>query len=174
MRLGQRTRDQAASVGALIGAALIVAACGSGSSSSTTSSAAGTSPPTGAANAATAGAIVGTANNSLGTYLTGGSGRALYIWVADRNGMSSCSGACAAAWPPLTTKAPPIAAGGAVAADLGTITRSDGTRQVTYTGRPLYYYVGDTRPGQITGNGSGQFGAKWWLISPSGGQVGTS
>jgi predicted lipoprotein with Yx(FWY)xxD motif len=117
------------------------------------------------------GVVVRTTKSSLGTYLTGASGRALYIWVADRKGRSNCSGACAAVWPPLVTKAAPNATGGVIAADLGTITRSDGTKQVTYTGRPLYYYVGDTAPGMTSGQGSGQFGAKWWLISPSGGWV---
>jgi hypothetical protein len=58
-----------------------------------------------------------------------------------------------------------------IAADLGTITRSDGTKQVTYKGHPLYYYVGDTAPGMTNGNGSSQFGAHWWLIAPSGGAV---
>jgi predicted lipoprotein with Yx(FWY)xxD motif len=115
--------------------------------------------------------VIRTARGSLGTYLTDAAGRALYIWVADRDGRSHCYGACAAAWPPLITGAAPKAAAGAVATDLGTTTRSDGRTQVTYTGRPLYYYARDTGPGMITGNGSGQFGAKWWLISPSGGWV---
>jgi hypothetical protein len=58
-------------------------------------------------------------------------GRAVYLWVADSHGKSSCSGACAGTWPPLTTKAPPVASKGVKAADLGTITRADGTLQVT-------------------------------------------
>ena len=52
--------------------------------------------------------------------------------------------------------------------DLGTITRSDGTKQVTYNGHPLYYFVGDSGPGQTTGQGSDNFGAKWWLVAPAG------
>jgi predicted lipoprotein with Yx(FWY)xxD motif len=114
---------------------------------------------------------VRTAKTSLGTYLTDASGRALYIWVADSHGRSRCNGACATAWPPLITETAPKATGRAIAADLGTITRSDGRKQVTYTGRPLYYYAGDTAPGMTSGQGSGQFGANWWLISPSGGWV---
>jgi predicted lipoprotein with Yx(FWY)xxD motif len=108
----------------------------------------------------------------VGTYLTGASGRSLYIWVADSGGKSSCSGACASAWPPLITKGAPTATSGAVASDLGVITRSDGTKQVTYKGRPLYYFAGDTAAGMTNGQGSNQFGAKWWLLSPSGGTVG--
>lgn len=118
--------------------------------------------------------MVGTANGSVGTYLTGASGRALYIWVADSSGKSACSGACAQAWPPLTDSSTPKVTGGAQAADLSLITRSDGTKQVAYKGRPLYYYAGDTGAGSTNGQGSNQFGAKWWLISPSGGTVGSS
>jgi len=66
------------------------------------------------------------------------------------------------------------AAGGAQASDLGTLTRSDGSMQVTYMGHPLYYYVGDSGAGTATGQGSDQFGAKWWLVSPSGDDIETS
>jgi predicted lipoprotein with Yx(FWY)xxD motif len=58
-----------------------------------------------------------------------------------------------------------------VASDLGTITRSDGTKQVTYDGHPLYYFVGDKGAGQASGQGSDGFGAKWWLVSPAGADV---
>jgi predicted lipoprotein with Yx(FWY)xxD motif len=170
-----RAKFRPGSIAAAVGIALAVAGCGSSSSSSTPSTAAASPSPSSTASSASAtGIAVSTAKGSVGTYLTGASGRALYIWVADSNGKSSCSGACASAWPPLITKAAPTASGGAMAADLGTITRSDGSKQVTYKGRPLYYYAGDTGPGSTTGNGSNQFGAKWWLISPSGGTVSPS
>lgn len=68
----------------------------------------------------------------------------------------------------------PQVSGGAKAADLSLISRSDGVKQVAYKGRPLYYYAGDTGAGSTSGQGSDQFGAKWWLISPSGGQIGAS
>ena len=58
-----------------------------------------------------------------------------------------------------------------MSADLGTITRSDGTKQVTYKGHPLYYYISDTKAGQTTGQGSNNFGALWWLVSPSGAAI---
>jgi hypothetical protein len=65
-----------------------------------------------------------------------------------------------------------VAAGGsAMASDLGSITRSDGTKQVTYNGHPLYYYSGDSGPGQANGQGNDGFGAKWWLVDPSGSDV---
>jgi hypothetical protein len=63
------------------------------------------------------------------------------------------------------------ASGSAKASDLGTITRSDGTKQVTYDGHPLYYFEGDSGPGTASGQGSDGFGAKWWLVSPSGSDV---
>jgi Secreted repeat of unknown function len=63
------------------------------------------------------------------------------------------------------------ASGSAVASDLGTITRSDGSKQVTYDGHPLYYFSGDSGAGTASGQGSDGFGAKWWLVSPSGSDV---
>jgi hypothetical protein len=63
------------------------------------------------------------------------------------------------------------ASGSAKSSDLGTITRSDGTKQVTYDGHPLYYFAGDSGPGTSTGQGSDSFGAKWWLVSPAGSDI---
>ena len=91
---------------------------------------------------------------SLGTFLVDAKGRALYLWDADHGAKSICSGACAQAWPPLTTTGTPKASGAAKASLLGTTTRADGSREVTYAGHPLYYFEGDSdarpdhRPGQ--------------------------
>ena len=103
--------------------------------------------------------------------MTNGSGRAVYLWAKDTGDMSNCNGACAGAWPPVTTTGTATAAGGAKASDIGTITRSDGTKQVTYDGHPLYYFSGDSGPGTATGQGSDGFGAKWWLVAPTGSDV---
>jgi predicted lipoprotein with Yx(FWY)xxD motif len=103
--------------------------------------------------------------------LTNGSGRAVYLWVKDTGDMSQCSGACAGAWPPVTTTGTVTAAGSAKPSDLGTITRSDGTKQVTYDGHPLYYFAGDSGAGTASGQGSDSFGAKWWLVAPNGSDV---
>jgi predicted lipoprotein with Yx(FWY)xxD motif len=148
-------------------AALAVAACGSASSNATSSSAAGNAP---ASSAAPSGGqtSVGTASGADGKYLVGSSGRALYLWVADPSGKSVCAGSCAKFWPPLTTTSTPVATGGVTSSQLGTITRSDGQKQVTYDGHPLYSFLLDKGKGQFKGQGSDNFGAKWWLVAPSG------
>jgi predicted lipoprotein with Yx(FWY)xxD motif len=158
-------------IAAVAGAALVVAGCGS---SSTSSSAPASSPSSSSSTTSTtssAGLSIGTTKGKDGTYLTGASGRAVYLWVADTNGKSSCSGACAQAWPPLSSTGSPGVSGGATAADLGTISRADGTKQVTYKGHPLYYFSGDPGAGTTTGQGSNAFGAKWWLVAPSGAAI---
>jgi predicted lipoprotein with Yx(FWY)xxD motif len=104
----------------------------------------------------------------LGTFLVDAKGRALYLWDADHGTMSTCSGACAQAWPPLTTAGTPKAGAKVKASLLGTTTRSDGSREVTYAGHPLYYYAGDSAAGQTSGQGSDSFGSPWWVVSPAG------
>jgi predicted lipoprotein with Yx(FWY)xxD motif len=178
-----------AGVGGALAAAATVAACSSAGSSSSSaaaaaaastpaastpaaSSPAASSPPaSGAAAGASGGTVITTAKSSAGTFLTTGSGKAVYLWVKDTGDMSNCTGACAGAWPPVTTTGTATATGGAKASDIGTITRSDGTKQVTYDGHPLYYFSGDSGPGTATGQGSDGFGAKWWLVSPTGSDV---
>lgn len=152
-----------------ISVALVVAACGSSSSSHSSKHAA--SPTPASTNASATTVMVKTSHSSLGTFLIGPNGKTLYLWMADSKNKSNCSGACAQGWPPLTTTGKPSASGGAMSAALGTITRSDGTKQVTYNGHPLYYYLGDTGAGQTNGQGSDGFGAKWWVVSTSGAPI---
>lgn len=158
----------------VVGASLVLAACGSSShntsSHPSTASAYGSQP----ASSSSSTLKIGTASDSAGTYLTGASGRALYLFLADAKDKSNCAGACAKAWPPLTAGSMPKVTGGANAAELSLISRPGGAKQVAYKGRPLYYYAGDTGPGMTNGQGLNAFGAKWWLISPSGSQVGGS
>jgi predicted lipoprotein with Yx(FWY)xxD motif len=145
-----------------LASALVLAACGgSSSSSSTSTTTTATSSPRPAS-------LVATKTTSLGTFLVDAKGRALYLWDADHGSKSACSGACAQAWPPLTTSTTPKASGAAKASLLGTTTRSDGSREVTYAGHPLYYFEGDTMPGQTTGQGNDGFGSPWWVVSPAG------
>ncbi len=146
---------------------LLAAACGSAATASPSSApAAGSS-----ASAPATGTVITTHAGSAGTFLTDGSGRTVYLWAKDGMNMSACSGACAAAWPPVPATGTLTATGGAKASELGTITRSDGTKQATYDGHPLYYFVGDSAAGQTNGQGSDNFGAKWWLVAPSGAEI---
>lgn len=148
--------------------ALLLAACG-GSSSSGTSNAYGASGTSKSPSSAAAkAAVVETHGGALGTYLTDGSGRTVYLFAKDTGTSSSCSGACATSWPPLLTKGAASAMAGAKGGMLGTTTRSDGTTQVTYAGHPLYYYAGDSAAGDTNGEGINQFGANWWAVAPSG------
>jgi predicted lipoprotein with Yx(FWY)xxD motif len=162
----------AAKLGVPLAAALLAVACSSGTSSSTGgSSGYGSGASTSTSSPASGKTVITTKSGSMGTYLTDGSGRTVYLWVKDSMNKSECSGACAGAWPPVPASGGVTASGGAKASDLGTITRSDGSKQVTYDGHPLYYYVGDTSPGQTSGQGNDGFGAKWWLVAPSGSAI---
>jgi len=163
-----------ARLGLGLAAALLAAACGSSASTSSTPPASGSPAAAGGASSASglgSGTVITTASSPAGTILTDGSGKAVYLWVKDPNGQSVCDGACLGAWPAVTATGTVTAAGGAQASDLGTFKRSDGTMQVTYMGHALYYYVGDSGPGQATGQDSDSFGAKWYLVSPSGAGV---
>jgi predicted lipoprotein with Yx(FWY)xxD motif len=106
--------------------------------------------------------------SSFGRILFDGRGFVLYAFTRDRHGKSSCSGACAAAWPPYIVKSGARAGAGIAARRLGTTRRPDGSLQVTYAGRPLYYYVGDRRPGQILCQGVSEYGGIWRVVRPSG------
>lgn len=160
--------------------ALTVAACGSSSSNSSSGAAASASPyshgssSSSAPSSSASAASIKTTKGADGTYLVGSSGRALYLWVADASGKSNCSGECAKVWPPVIASSTPSAAGAVNASHLGTITRADGTKQVTYLGHPLYYFVEDSSAGITKGQGNNGFGAKWWLVAPSGSAITTS
>jgi predicted lipoprotein with Yx(FWY)xxD motif len=93
----------------------------------------------------------------------------VYLFVADKGPHSSCTGACASAWPPVSGA--PKATGGAASADVSTITRSDGTKQVTYKGHPLYLFIKDKDNGDAYGEAVNAFGAEWYALSPTGNKV---
>ena len=99
------------------------------------------------------------------TVLTNAKGFTVYTFAADRPGKSNCYGSCAAYWPPVTGS--PSAAAG-VTGTFGTITRTDGTKQVTWNGHPLYTYVGDRGPGQAGGNNLNLNGGVWHEVVVSG------
>jgi predicted lipoprotein with Yx(FWY)xxD motif len=107
-------------------------------------------------------------NTKLGKVLADGRGHTLYLFGKDKSSKSACSGACAQAWPPLTTTAKPKAGAGVSASKLGTTTRSGGVKQVTYNGHPLYGFIKDTGPRQTHGQGIVAFGGKWSAVSSTG------
>ena len=159
---------------ALAPAAMAIAAAGCGGASS--GSNAVKSLPFVAGNSAvpatTGNATVGVGQTNLGQILVDSRGRSLYLFEKDTGTASTCYGACASLWPPLTVSSAPKAGPGISAAKLGTTKRSDGQVEVTYNGHPLYYYAADTAPGQITGQGLNQFGAGWDVVAPNGNKIG--
>jgi predicted lipoprotein with Yx(FWY)xxD motif len=124
-----------------------------------------------AGGAQTGAAKVSIAKSRLGGILVDSKGITLYDFVKDKGTTSACYGACAALWPPLTTKGKPLAGPGVRKSLLGTTKRKDGTLEVTYGGHPLYYFVTDRKPGQTTGQGVNQFGGPWWVLSAAGKEI---
>ena len=117
--------------------------------------------------------LITTKQGKLGTILAYGPKRlTVYLFEADNGGASSCSGECASVWPAVSGH--PQASGQAVASHLGTVTRADGTTQVTYNGHPLYLYSRDKDDGDAYGQGLKSFGASWYVLAPSGNKVDTS
>ena len=99
------------------------------------------------------------------TVLTNAKGFTLYWFVPDTATKSNCNGSCAHFWPPVKG---PAGAGPGVTGKLSVITRSDGAKQASYDGHPLYTYVGDTAPGQARGNGINLSGGVWHEVTASG------
>ena len=108
----------------------------------------------------------------LGKILVDSRGRTLYLFKKDTGGRSTCSGTCAVNWPPLLATGRLTAGSGVKGSKLGTIRRSDGRRQVVYNRHPLYRFVADTKPGNTNGQGLTAFGARWFVVSPAGNQIG--
>jgi predicted lipoprotein with Yx(FWY)xxD motif len=149
---------------ALAALAVTAAACGSssagGSAGSGSSPSAATSPAAGSSSTALKTAKIGGV-----TVLTSAKGFTLYWFVPDTATKTNCNGSCAQSWPPVKG---PAAAGPGVTGKLGVITRSDGSKQATYDGHPLYTYVADTAPGQAKGNGLTLSGGVWPEVTASG------
>lgn len=141
----------------LLTTALLVAACGGSSKSSS-------APP--------GNSTVATADASVGTILVDRNGNTLYLFARDSGGTSSCTGACAKAWPPAAPSTAKLHAGSGVKASLlTTITRGDGSKELAYNGHPLYTFSGDTKTGDLNGQDSSAFGANWYVVSPQGSSI---
>ena len=106
------------------------------------------------------------ANTDAGPSLVGPNGMTLYVFTQDTDGTSTCADECATAWPPLTVEAgAEVENGDGVTGELAIVDREDGDSQVTYDGMPLYYYSGDSGPGDATGEGVNEV---WFIASPEG------
>ena len=165
------------SLAAVAGAA-VIAACGSTTGSTAGSSAppsAPSSPATGSS--VSSGAALMTASvGKLGTIVVDGKGMTVYRFDADKNNppTSNCYGACATYWPPVLAGTGTPQVQGVSASLLGTTARTDGTKQVTLAGWPLYTFAGDKAAGDATGQGVNASGGLWWAVTPTGAKAGSS
>jgi predicted lipoprotein with Yx(FWY)xxD motif len=154
--------------------AVLSAGCGGSggyntTSTTPTSTAAAPAPPTSPPTTLALG------NSKLGQILVDDQGRSLYLFEADKTSTSSCTSAgCVAEWPPLVASGAPQAGAGLAAQQLATTTRTDGQRQVTYAGHPLYYFAGDTQPGATAGQGLNDNGGAWYAVRTDGTAVDNS
>jgi predicted lipoprotein with Yx(FWY)xxD motif len=164
--LSTRTFGLAAAGGVV--AALVLAGCASSSSGGGSTGGAGTSSAAAASPSVAAGAAVGTEQTSLGTILVDPQGKTLYLFEADKPNVSHCTGVCLQYWPVVAaTAAAPLSPSG-VTATLGSITRSDGSKQLTVDSWPVYTYRGDTAPGMTAGQGTNLSGGLWWVLATDG------
>ena len=158
----------------LVGTAVIglstLTACGG---SSNASSSAPVSTPRSSAPATSGAAKLSTAAvGNFGKVVVDGAGRTLYVYDVDtaKPSKSNCNGACATAWPPLLAGTGTPQVSGVSASLVGTVTRSDGTKQVTLAGWPLYYYANDAKAGDATGQA---VGGTWWVVGANGQKITT-
>ena len=150
-------RANAIAIVAVAAFAFVVAAC---------SGAAASAAPTAAGGAGGSKLAVAAASGSVGAYLTGPNGMTLYTLNTDTANTTTCTAACATTWPPFTVNAgDTFTPGAGVTGTLASYARPDGATQATLNGQPLYYYSGDTKAGDTTGNGKG---GKWYVASPTG------
>jgi predicted lipoprotein with Yx(FWY)xxD motif len=153
-------RIKLVAVAGMAAVALGAAACLSSSAGTT----AGSGTPSSASGSG-GGAVVKSATISGVAVVTNAQGFTLYSFAPDTATASKCTGACAQIWPPLTG---PVTAAQGVTGKLGTITRSDRSKQATYDGHPLYTYIADTAPGQANGNNLNLNGGVWHEVPVAG------
>jgi predicted lipoprotein with Yx(FWY)xxD motif len=166
-------------IGLMVTVSLILAACtasvqadqgsttnGNGSPNSAAVSTSSSSKPVSAASEA---AINVTTDPTLGKILVDGKGMTLYIFTVDGPDQSNCDASCLANWPPLLTQGNPTLGPGVDDSLVGSAALADGTRIVTYNHMPLYYYIKDTKPGDVTGQG---VGSVWYVIDRDGDIIG--
>ena len=148
--------------------ALALGACAADDAATTTTAGATTTaaPDTTTTEAAAAVGSVVLASTDLGDILQDSGGRTLYLFNPDAQGDSTCYDDCADAWPAFVEEG--SAGEGVDASLLGTTTRTDGAVQVTYNGWPLYYFSGDSAPGDTNGQALNDV---WWVVDATGNAV---
>ena len=159
-------RVRASLSGLAVTAAIVLGACSSAATPPPAATAAASAAPSAAASSAASVATLVAATGSVGPYLTGANGMTLYTYKPDASspGKSACNGTCAATWPPFEVAAGSTpTAGSGVTGAIATITRDDGSTQVTYKGAPLYYFKGDSAAGDTKGQG---IGGIWFVVAP--------
>jgi predicted lipoprotein with Yx(FWY)xxD motif len=154
-------RKSLASAALLTALTLAAAACGGNNNESSRTAA--TAAPTTTAAQEASGTTVAVASSKLGDILVDGDGRTLYAFTKDKGDQSACSGGCATNWPALT--GPATAGTGVQASLLSTSMQANGKSQVTYGGKPLYYFAGDAKPGDTNGQGVGNV---WFALTADG------
>src|SRR5438045_1413134 len=166
----RRTRRAAPIAVAVLSLTAVLAGCGSATPtmSSAPAPAAAKSDPSPRPARPSGGPSVKVARSAYGRILFDGHRRALYLFTRDSGATSHCYGACAASWPPYLVKRTPAAGQGTPEKLLGLTRRRDGRRQATFAGHPLYYYVGDRRPGQVLCQNVAEFGGTWLVLSSRG------
>ena len=165
-----RSGRRLAAAAGVLAAGLLLAACGGGSDYGSSGSAGSSSRATPAAQGAGGGPAVRTGHTEYGDVLVDSNGMTLYVFDADSPGKSNCTGSCLQYWP-VAKASGTVSHSSDVTADLSTITRKDGTTQLTVDGWPAYTYAADSGPGKATGQGTNLSGGLWWVVSPSGSKI---
>ncbi len=163
------TRLRLAIVAVAVSAIGVLAACSSSSNSGSGSGSQTSAAPQGAGSAP-----VSVTSSPLGSILVDSQGKTIYLFAPDSANHSTCNGTCLQYWPIVSAPATLPTAVSGVTAKLGSLTRSDGSHQLTVAGLPVYTYVGDSGPGTTKGQGLNLSGGLWWVVSPAGTPVTSS
>jgi predicted lipoprotein with Yx(FWY)xxD motif len=162
-------RSKVALLASLAATALAAAACSSSGASSSAPAGSSTAPAASTGgSAASSSALLKVEKTSLGSILADGKGDTIYGFAIDTPNHSACSGVCAQYWPPVPAPATLPSSIPGVSGTLGSLTRSDGTRQLTVDKLPVYTYKGDSAPGMANGQGKNLSGGLWWVVDPTG------
>lgn len=162
-----RTHERMTALAGLAGAGLLLlSACGGGGTTyGGSSSGAKSSTPKG---------VISVGATTAGKVLVDPHKMTVYVFARDTRGHSACSGTCVTYWPPVSGADASAAPASSVTAKLGSLKRSDGSTQLTVNGFPVYTYVGDSKPGQATGQGKNLSGGVWWVVAPDGSAMKTT